>query len=124
MSTDNIKEFLETLIESGYLTEERGDASGGHLLAQAKALLKNLKAPKKPLKVKKWLRTGELSGKNKEIQAVMEECGGLLDHACSSEILGEVAFVGNDGKPYVITTEALVQEANPEYIKNLDEEDY
>jgi hypothetical protein len=70
MSTDNIKEFLETLIESGYLTEERGDASGGHLLMQAKALLKNLKAPKKPLKVKKWLRTGELSGKNKEIQAV------------------------------------------------------
>ncbi len=120
MSTDKVQDFLETLIESGFLTEERGDASGGHLLAEAKALLKSLKTlAKKSLKVKKWLRTGELSGKNKEISAIMEECGNFLDYACSSEILGEVVFMGNDGKPYVITVEAVIQEANPEYIKEI-----
>lgn len=90
----------------------------------SKKAIKLLETPKKSetFKVKKWLRTGELSGKNRTPNKILEECGRLLDDSCSFEILGEVAFIGTNGKSYVITTEAVIQEANPEYIKNLTEE--
>lgn len=74
---------------------------------------------KEPIRVKKWIRHGELNPHNHKQASILEECGRLLDSACTSEILGEVLFEGTDGKHYVITVEALIQEANPEYVKQI-----
>ena len=70
------------------------------------------------LRVKKWISTGELVAELKTQEAILEACGRLLDASCSSEILGEVLFQATDGKYYVITVEALIGKANPEYVKD------
>jgi hypothetical protein len=78
---------------------------------------------KKPIRVKKWLRTGELNSRNRIQSSILEDCGRHLDRACSYDILGDVLFEGTDGKHYVITVEALIQEANPDYVKQILIED-
>jgi len=77
---------------------------------------------KEPLSVKRWLRTGELSEHLKSQAEIIEECGRALDKACAYEIVGEAIFEATNGKYYVITTEALIDECNPQYIKDLLEE--
>ena len=72
----------------------------------------------KKLRVKKWIYSGELDSKIKDQEGILEQCGRALDRACSSEILGEVLFQATDGKYYVITVEALIGKANPEYVKD------
>ena len=67
--------------------------------------------------VKKWIKSGELNEDCVTQEDVLSNCGRLLVDSCSHEILGEVLFEGTDGKYYVITTEAMIQEANPEYVK-------
>lgn len=74
---------------------------------------------KKSLEVKRWLRTGELSEHLKSQSEIIEECGRALDKACAYEIVGEAVFEATNGKYYVITTEALIDECNPEYVKDL-----
>ena len=76
-------------------------------------------ATKKPLKVKKWIVSGELSGTNRTMDAVIAECGIRLDKSCTSEILGEVLFLATDGKYYTITVEAVIGRANPEWVKEV-----
>jgi len=78
---------------------------------------------KKPIRVKHWIRTGELNSCNRTQKSILEECGRLLDKACTPDILGDVLFEGTDGKYYVITVEALTQEANPDYVKQILIED-
>jgi hypothetical protein len=79
---------------------------------------------KKPIRVKKWIRSGELNPRNRTQASILYECGGLLDSACSHEILGgDVLFEGTDGKHYVITVEAVIGRANPEYVKDILLED-
>jgi hypothetical protein len=75
-------------------------------------------AKHKQLRVKKWLSTGELVAELKTQGSILEACGRLLDTSCSHEILGEVLFQATDGKYYVITTEAVIGKANPEYVKD------
>lgn len=70
-----------------------------------------------PLRVKKWICTGELSACKTE-KEIIEQCGRLLDRNCSGEILGEVLFKATNGKYYVVTVEAVIEEANPEYVKD------
>ena len=60
---------------------------------------------------------------NKEQPGILDNCGNLLDSSCSSDILGEVVFEGEDGKFYVITVEAVIAEGNPDYIKSVLEEE-
>jgi len=84
-----------------------------------KRLAKKALRPPRPIKVKKWLRTGELSRSNKTQAALIEECGRALDKNNAYDILGDVVFLATDGKYYVITVEALIQEANMEYVKDL-----
>jgi len=78
---------------------------------------------KDKLKVKRWIRDGELNAVNMDQDSILENCGALLDNACSHEILGDVVFEGTDGKFYVVTVEALISEGNPEYIKSVLEEE-
>jgi hypothetical protein len=82
----------------------------------AKQALKEL--DKKVTRVKKWIRSGELSP-NSAIEDVIAECGRALDHNGSNDILGDVVFLGNDGKYYAITVEAVIHEADMEYVKDL-----
>jgi hypothetical protein len=77
---------------------------------------------KKPIRVKHWIRSGELNPRNRTQASVMEECGRLLDKNCTTDILGDVLIQATDGKHYVITVEAVIQEANPEYVKDVKNE--
>ena len=69
-------------------------------------------------KIKRWVFDGELDGSKKDLDDVMDDCAVLLNKSYATDILGEVLFEGDDGKHYVITTEALVGEANPNYLKD------
>lgn len=73
------------------------------------------------MRIKEWLSTGELSPDIKDTDEIIENAGYMMDHACTSEILGEVAYIGEDNKTYVVTIEAVIGEANPKYVKNLKE---
>lgn len=70
-------------------------------------------------RVKRWLRSGELNSNCTTQDEILESCGDLLDSACSHDILGEVLFEATDGKVYVVTVEAVIAEANPEYVKDV-----
>jgi hypothetical protein len=75
------------------------------------------------LKVKKWLCTGELKGSPRTQRTILEQCGNLLDHACSYEILGLVMFQATDGKYYSVNVEAIIEEASPDLVKQVLEEE-
>lgn len=74
---------------------------------------------KKPIRVKKWISSGELNSRNRTQASILDDCGRLLDESCSHEILGEVLFQATNGKHYVITVEAMIQEASTEYVKDM-----
>lgn len=75
------------------------------------------------LKVKRWLRTGEIDPNcATEEDEIIACCGHLLDRACSHDILGELMFEADNGKIYVVTVEAMIAEANPEYAKDVLQE--
>ena len=69
------------------------------------------------LTVKKWIAVGELDEKEIDQDSILDTAGRLLDRAYSHEILGEVLFEATNGKHYVVTIEACIEEANPEYVK-------
>ena len=77
-----------------------------------------------PLPIKRFLRTGELestiSGRVNTLPSCLgelyRELGDLLDESNANEILGEIVFEGVDGKFYVVTVEACIGEASPEYL--------
>lgn len=74
------------------------------------------------MKIKKWIRTGELDPCIEDTDGIIEAAGAKLDRVCSHDILGEVMFEGDDGKHYVVTVEAVIAEANPSYVKEVLEE--
>ena len=78
---------------------------------------------KKTIKVKEWIRTGELSGEPKTQAAIIDQCCNLLDGACSHDIIGEVLFKATDGKYYTITVEAEIGEASKEFVQDILDED-
>ena len=71
------------------------------------------------MKIKKWIK-GE--NEYKTTEKVIEMAGVALDDACANEIVGDCLFQGQDGKYYVGTVEFVIQEANPEYVKDALEE--
>lgn len=76
-----------------------------------------------PLKVKRWVRSGELPNDLTDVGQVYAAAGRLLDAACSHDILGTVLFEGEDGKYYTLTVEAVLGEASPEFVREtLDEQ--
>ena len=75
------------------------------------------------MKIKKWIRTGELDPCITDSDGIIEAAGAALDRSCSYDILGEVMFEADDGKHYVVTVEAVIAEANPEYVKQVLEKD-
>lgn len=76
-------------------------------------------ARKKTLRIKRWLKSGEIHLPCYTERDLLEKCGRALDHSCASEILGDVLFEGTDKEYYVVTVEAVVQKANPDYVKEV-----
>ena len=75
------------------------------------------------MKIKRFLRTGELSGQQQTTEELLESAGDILDSTCAHEIMGEVVFEGEDGKFYVASVECVIGEINPNYLKELQEEE-
>ena len=78
------------------------------------------------MKVKNWIRDGnerfEAQGLD-DTEDILCAAGCLMDHAYSHEIVGEVLFEGEDGKFYKGTVEFVIAEADPDYVREvLDEE--
>jgi len=91
---------------------------------EIKRLAEQALRPPRPIKVKRWLKSGELSEEHNITQEnIIETCGILLDKSCAPDILGDVLFQATDGKYYVITVEALIQEANPDYVTEVLKEE-
>lgn len=76
------------------------------------------------MKIKRWIREGNdaLHTCASTIGELLEYAGGCLDSACSHDIVGEVVFEAEDGLTYVGTVEFRVGIANPDYVKELKDE--
>jgi hypothetical protein len=68
-----------------------------------------------PIKIKRFLRAGELDEKTTDSEALLQQAGRALDAAYSTEIFGEVLFESEDGVFYAMTVEADIGKANPDY---------
>ena len=76
------------------------------------------------LKIKRWIRTGHLNYKNLPVDTdeLIDVAGCQLDSCESHEILGTLAFEAEDGQVYVMTVEAVIGKINPNYLKELQQE--
>jgi len=55
----------------------------------------------KELKIKRWLKSGEFDTDSiATADDILEQAGGMLDHAYSQEITGECVFEAEDGRLY------------------------
>lgn len=75
-------------------------------------------------RIAEFIRSGEMSvDRIATVEDLLEQAGRRLDKACSHDICGEVVFKAANGKYYTLTVEAVISEANPEYVADLLEED-
>jgi len=77
------------------------------------------------MKIKRWLRDGHdgLAECCEDTEELLEVAGNRLDDAQSWDIVGEVVFEGDDGKIYVGSVEFVIEEANPKYVQDLEDEE-
>jgi hypothetical protein len=73
------------------------------------------------MKILKFINNGEMDAGAATTDELLRQAGRILDKACSHDMLGEVAFEAEDGKTYIMTVEAVIGEANPEYVADLIE---
>lgn len=80
--------------------------------------------PKPPMKITKWIRDG-IHGLShvKDTAQLYEEASNALNGACSWDIMGTVVFEAEDGKTYVGNVEFDIGLINPDYLKQLQDED-
>lgn len=107
---------IEGSLESMCLIEEANDPML-EIRRRLRRIIESAATPT-PNGIKRMIREGELHDPC-SIQELLEQCGRKLDKACSHEILGEVLFEDNDGDIYVVTVEALVGRANPDYAREV-----
>ena len=75
-----------------------------------------------PQKIRRFLRSGEIDAQTIETtDDLLEQAGELLDSSSAYEILGgDVLFEAEDGVMYVMTVEALIDVADPDYVKDVE----
>jgi hypothetical protein len=73
---------------------------------------------KNPLKIKRWIKSGELTGAE-DVSDVLEQVGNILDHGCVWDNIGDVIFEAADGVTYVVTIEGMISQADPDYVKEI-----
>lgn len=73
------------------------------------------------MKIKRFISSGELDVADvKDTKGLIEQAAYALDRAYAADILGgDVLFEGNDGKIYVMSVEAIIDEANPDHVQNV-----
>ncbi len=77
-----------------------------------------------PLKIKQWLRSGELDTECiDDMDDIWVQANRALDKSCSHDIVGECVFMGDNGKWYVGRVEFEIVEADLDYVKELSDED-
>lgn len=72
------------------------------------------------MNIKRFISTGELY-KPEELEDtddLLVQAGRALDKSCTPDILGCVAFEGEDGKLYIINVDAVITEVDPEFIRD------
>lgn len=72
------------------------------------------------MQIKKWLRQGEFCQET-NTDDLLEAAGRKLDKGYANDLVGDVLFIGEDGKTYVGTVEFVITEANPDYVKTVME---
>jgi len=87
-----------------------------------------LNAPKFPMKIVEFIREGEIvidkeSRDKLTTQDLINTAGRMMDRACTYDILGDVVFRCEDNQVYVMNIEAEIGLINPDYLKQLREED-
>lgn len=76
-----------------------------------------------PLKIKRFIQDGEIHTDDvKNTDQLLERAGHLLDKSYSHDIVGQVMFEADNSKIYVMTVEAIINEANPDYVKKVLDE--
>lgn len=75
------------------------------------------------MKIKRWIRTGNLGMEPKTTDRLLTEAGELLDRVNSWDIVGECVFEGEDGNFYVGNVEFEIVLANPAYVEQVLIED-
>jgi len=78
----------------------------------------------KKIKVLEWYETGELQSDLEDEDDILDGCGRALEKAYAHEILGGSVpmFKGTDGKIYVVTVNATISEAEPDFAEEAIEE--
>lgn len=76
------------------------------------------------LKVKQWLDSARIGDDAMTQDEIIDACSTLMDKAYAHAILGEGVpmFLGEDGKAYVVTVNASISEANPEFLAEVLED--
>lgn len=96
-------------------------------LRQADEALKNFEQTKffseTPLQIREWLAAEHLPIDIFTTNELYESAQEILDNACAYDILGSVLFVGEDGKYYTMTVEAVLDEASESFVKSVLQED-
>lgn len=74
------------------------------------------------MKIKRFISSGDLDVANvKDTKDLIKQAAYALDRAYAADILGDdaVLFEGEDGKIYCMTVEAVIDEANPDYVEEV-----
>ena len=78
----------------------------------------------KGMKIKEWLKTGELEGDDGDTKELLKTLGGMLDSACAHDIVGPNLFRGADGRYYTVVVEAEIAEADDDFVQDVLQELY
>jgi hypothetical protein len=71
------------------------------------------------MKIKEWLRTGELEGTERDTKALLKVLGGMLDSESVDAIVGPNLFQGSDGRYYTVVVEASIEEASDDFVQDV-----
>lgn len=79
----------------------------------------------KTLKIKRFLRSGDLSEPEsiKDNHDLLETFSDVLDAIQTQDVLGEIIFEATDGKTYVMLLEPSFHEISPDYLAQIQDED-
>lgn len=74
-----------------------------------------------PLKVTKWISTGELEnvGEIGDTNGILAQAGRILDSNCSGDMFDDVVFEAEDGKTYTGNVEFVLGECAPDYLADV-----
>lgn len=70
------------------------------------------------MKILKWIRDGHHGVSDcEDLDDLLDAAGRALDKSYAQDIMGEIIFLGEDGKIYVGTVSFEVSEADPGYLR-------